>query len=166
MAAVDEGGAPVQPQTAASPARTWLWILFALVVVGSIAVGITAVPILAGLLFPPAIDQAPFTTLRTHVNPVHGVDEWTYTASGDACTVFRHFEGQGGVCRVTAGEATCDLSDPSAPPGAVVDFVCDGSIDFSSFRMNWRAELRGTDLVVHRAVDWTGQSRTPTPGGG
>lgn len=166
MAAVDESGAAAQPQTATSAARTWLWIPFALVVVGSIAVGITAVPILAGLLFPPGIDQAPFTTLRTHVNPVHGVDEWTYTVSGDSCAVFRHFEGQGGVCRVTAGEATCGAADPSSLEGAVVDFVCQGRIDFSSFRMNWRAELRGTDLVVHRAVDWTGQSRTPTPDGG
>lgn len=166
MAAVDEGGSPAQPQTATASARTWLWIPFALVVVGSIAVGITAVPILAGLLFPPVIEQAPFTTLRTHVNPAHGVDEWAYVVYGDSCAVFRHFEEQGGACRVTAGEATCGAGDASPPEGAVIDFVCHGSIDFSSFRMNWRADLRGTDLVVHRAVDWTGQSRTVTPDGG
>jgi hypothetical protein len=144
------------------PRLPWLWLGLAIVVSGSIAIGITAVPILAGVLFPPTIPPPSSAVLRTHTNPAYGVDEWTYTLTGDTCSAYRHYEGQGGACTITSGQAQCADAAADDRSEPVFDFTCSGTIRFSIFRMVWRAQVMGTDLVVHRAVDWTGGGQRPT----
>lgn len=148
------------------PRLPWLWLGLAIVVSGSIAIGITAVPILAGVLFPPTIPPPSFAVLRTHTNPAYGVDEWTYTLTGDTCSAYRHYESQGGACTITFGQAQCADTAPDDRSDTIFDFTCSGTVHFSIFQMVWRAQVTGTDLVVYRAVDWTGRDQTQTPDAG
>lgn len=145
------------------PRLPWLWLGLAIVVTSSIAIGITAMPILAGVLFLPTISPPPFAVLRSHTNPVYGVDEWAYILTGDTCTVYRHYQDQGGSCTVTFGQAQCADNATDNRTDIIFDFTCTGEIEFSIFRMFWRAQVTGTDLVVYRAVDWTGQLNAQTP---
>lgn len=122
------------------------------VILVAVLVSLPALPLLAGLLFPPLPPLPPDVVEREHVSEVYGVDRWTYAIDQPACTIAAAY-AEHGQC-VTSAAFTCDglIRDPGL---TTADIRCAGTLPFAAFIMRWEAEVQGSDLIVTRVVDWT-----------
>lgn len=137
-----------------------------IVVVVSVLIGVIALPVLAGLVFPPLPPVPPGAVQIAHEPLAYGVDVWTYSTPGNPCDLVSFFAGQGGMC-VMYPMLTCDgaARDPALLDA---DVVCTGEIAFSQFVAVWEARLNGAEMRIHRAVNWSGNaaavpSQSPVP---
>lgn len=142
-----------------SSIRAWLLLGGLLIfVIGGLGLAITLLPVLTGLLFPPAPPVPDGAALISHDQLAHGDGDWTYTLPSPSCDVVTFYAALGMCHRLVA----CDGQTPLVTTTTIA--VCEGTQNFSIFAAQWQAivrvdgsDARKSNVEISSRVLWMGQ---------
>jgi hypothetical protein len=154
----------VNPEQPPAQARRipFLALVLMIAVVGlAFFIGTNILTVLFAVVSPPAPPLPPDLALVSHESPAYGVDTWKYSTPGDACTLVKYLQDNGGVCIYAPNQCgQYRESDPNFANGNIVVGRCEGEIAFSIFNEQWWSLItksRDTGyLEMQREVFWIG----------
>jgi hypothetical protein len=157
--------AEIIPQETTTPPRRLpllAIILMIAAVVLAFYIGTNVLSVLFAVVAPPAPPLPPNLTQTSHTSVAYGVDNWKYVSTGDACTLVKYVQENGGNCRIAP--LACGENRTVDPDLAVENSIvgrCDGKMDFSIFNEQWWALITYTDdhkpqIEINREVYWLG----------
>ena len=130
-----------------------------------LVIGFQAFGILYSIVFPPKPPLPQNVTEVRHTPVDHGVDEWLYQTSDDACDIAQYYEQAGGVCHFPSESCNRQASDEIrfSTSGEHVA-TCIGVEQFNIFAYRWEANIAdsyqseegSTKFTLIREVFWTG----------
>ncbi|MFZ4826346.1 MAG: hypothetical protein ACOYLB_03235 [Phototrophicaceae bacterium] len=116
---------------------------------------VPALPILAGLLFPPSPPVPEGAQEIERTSPVYGTTQTLYQMNPRACYVVQYLQEQGAQCTLQVGHCT---SAPNSPKRSAWVGQCVGEIRFSAFSLEWTTDIYDypayTELSVSSRTSW------------
>ena len=153
--------APLEPEKAARPPLLAIILLIAALIL-ALYVGTNVLSVLFAVVSPPLPPIPPNLTQTNHTSAAYGVDNWKYVSTGDACTLVKYVQDNGGVCHIVPlGCGTSRAVDPNLSVVNSIVARCDGKMNFSIFNEQWWSLISYTkdgtpQIEVNREVYWLG----------
>ncbi len=154
----------ITPQETAKKGRPPLLAIVLLIAVLGLAfyIGTNVLSVLFAVVSPPLPPVPPDLTQVSHTSEAYGVDQWKYVTTGDACTLVKYVQDNGGDCRIVP--LGCGENRAFAPNLDVQNTIvarCEGQMSFSIFNEQWwslvtYAKDGSPQLEVNREVYWLG----------
>ncbi|MEP7293581.1 MAG: hypothetical protein ABI835_17475 [Chloroflexota bacterium] len=151
-------------QETVKPGRPPLLAIVLLIAVLLLAlyIGTNVLSVLFAVVSPPLPPLPPNLTQTSHTSEAYGVDQWKYVTTGDACTLVKYVQDNGGDCRIVP--LGCGENRAVSPNLHVENTIvarCDGKMNFSIFNEQWWSLITLTkdgspQIEVNREVYWLG----------
>ena len=155
---------PQETPSVSRPRRLPLLAILLMIaaVVLAFYVGTNVLSVLFAVIAPPSPPLPPNLTQTTHTSEAYGVDNWKYVSTGDACTLVKYVQDNGGTCHIVPlGCGEHRAVDPNLAVQNSIVARCDGKMDFSIFNEQWWELITYTtdgkpQIEVNREVYWLG----------
>jgi len=156
--------AEITPQETEKPGRPPLLAVILLIAVLLLAfyIGTNVLSVLFAVVSPPLPPIPPNLTQTSHTSVAYGVDQWKYVTTGDACTLVKYVQDNGGDCHIVPlGCGENRAVDPNLTTEGSIVARCEGKMNFSIFNEQWWSLVTYTkdgtpQIEINREVYWLG----------